>query len=464
MSERAAPHLTDEDYGSLLDSLQDEPASELVAAPSVDLHRLLADFVDLYAGMRQRDGSWYKSMGVTVGGSEIAALMGMNPYSSFYKVVTSKIATLSGQKDWDGGGIACWWGSLFEDVVAGVVAADLGAPILGDEISIRDRPGHRNSPDGYVVATFYVGADGEPRIWTTERPRPAAGYQRIALLEFKCPLSRRPGPSVPRQYKPQLWSGLMVSPVASLAIFVDSVFRKCALGDLGATPEYDTAYHRRDADSRPWEAPFAWGVIAIYAPRLDAPLGVRMGWRGAEWAAGDPVAGDAPDAAQEAWRLHATYFGMRADYDHERAGVVDFGDAGAGVFEQMMGLVDRGVFKVRGRDRHRFADGRGNLPAGAVEAARRAPPAGYWLVGVLPWKLFESTYISVNREPGFEETAMPLIAEAHKIVSEAIASGDPPAYLAKVPRFAVAAHPADTGPPPPRLAAVEVQDFFDMLS
>jgi hypothetical protein len=65
------------------------------------------------------------------------------------------------------------------------------------------------------------------------------------LLEFKCPLSRRPDGGVPKQYLPQLWSGLAVSPVAHAGLFVDVVFRKCALADLGPGPEYDREYHRR---------------------------------------------------------------------------------------------------------------------------------------------------------------------------------------------------------------------------
>lgn len=435
-------------------------SAEATSVEATNLHKLLDEFVALYAGMRQHDSSWYASMGMTVGGSEIAALMGMNPYSSFRKVVASKIATLRGQKDWDGGGIACHWGTLFEDVIAAIVAADMGGKIVGDDISIRDRPGHRNSPDGYIVARFYTGVDGELHIWTTNLPR-ADTHERIALLEFKCPLSRTPTGTVPRQYKPQLWSGLMVSPVASLAIFVDSVFRKCALGDLGPTAEYDTNYHRRGPT--PATAPFAWGLIEIYAPRLDAPLGCRMGWAGAEWAPGDASSEERDaDASVAAWRLHAAYFGTQAENNHATHNVVDFGDASAKLFESMMALVDRGAFTVRGRERHRFADGRGADLGGVVEAARRAPPPSYWLLGVLPWKLFETTYIPVERDNNFEAIAMPLIAEAHQIVADAIASGAPEAYLATVPRFAVS-EPTESAPSK-LFDAADVQDLFDSLS
>ena len=63
----------------------------------------------------------------------------------------AKLDTLAGRER-ESGGPACWWGTIFEDVLAVVVGDDLGAPVVGDDICIQRFQGYRNSPDGYVVA------------------------------------------------------------------------------------------------------------------------------------------------------------------------------------------------------------------------------------------------------------------------------------------------------------------------
>jgi len=405
--------------------------------------QLLNDFVALYGGMKQRDASWYESMATTVGGSEIAALLGMNPYSSFYKVVQSKITLMSGQSDFEGG-VACWWGSLFEDVVAQVVEVDLGAPVCGDDICIRDLPGHRNSPDGYVVVKLYNGVDGRDHIWTTNRAEHIISRSEIALLEFKCPLSRKPTGTIPRQYKPQVWSGLMVSPIARSGLFVDSVYRKCALADLNGGPEYDTIYHMRDRGSV-WEGAYALGLIGVYAPRNDAAPHVRYGWKGEKWTPADgDIMADNADAAQAAWFLHMQTFhkAPAATADATPIDVMDLGDVVGATFETVMSLIDRRAFKTR-RIPPCFLDGRGhNLRSNRAiqreiwKMQREAPP-GYWLMAVLPWKLFEMNYSPLDRRPGFEAEVLPLIDEVHAIVRGAVAARDPRRYLeTEVPRFA----------------------------
>jgi len=447
-----------------------QEAQEAPAEEGVGLEALVDDFVGFYKNMRQRDAGWYASMGVTVGGSELAAVMGMNPYSTFYDVVLSKIATLGGGSSWDGGSEACWWGVLFEDVIAAYVATDLGGTVKGDEICIREFAGHRNSPDGFIVANFYRGADGALHLWTTDKSPDIPTLQKILLLEFKCPISRKPAMAVPKHYMPQLWSGLMVAPVAHQGLFVDAVFRKCGLLDLGDTSDYDTDYHPRDrspAGGALWELPVAWGLVGVYAPLLDAPRHVRYGWRGPEWAPGDPSA-DEPDAdaSQAAWQVHSAYFGLRLRNQAATRDAADLGDMEARAFNRVLGLINRGRFPVV-RVAPCFADGRGHdlhsgrAIGGTIEALRRQAPPHHWLLGVLPWKLFEVDYVPVDRRPGFADEALPLIEEVHQTVTEAVASGDPIAYLAsKASRFARAAPPAGKSAV---VSDADVQDLFDAI-
>lgn len=445
--------------------------------------RLLAEFVAEWKarGFVQRTKPWTDSMATTVGGSEIASLLGRNPYGKTADVVLSKIALLRGETTWTGGGEGCWWGTLFEDVIGAVVAVDLGSELLGDELCIHGVfPGHRNSPDGYIVARFGLRPGAEELQLVTTAPADQAGpwepigpggapfLEKILLLEFKCPISRKPEAAIPKQYWPQVQSGLAVSPLAHRGLFVDAFFRKCALADLGPAPGYDVDYYRYDLPRQEaWlttQGPFAWGLIGVYAPRLTAPLGVRFGWRGKAWAPGDPSS-DLPDAdaSLAAYHLFTQATGSvpdpRAPHD-----LADLGEAPKALFDWALSLIDRKRFPVR-RGAPVFADGRGRASgAGAQlrELAAAAPP-DHWLFAVLPWKLFEVHYKFVDREPGFMDRVCPLIADVHRIAAEAVRSPDPTAYVVK--HVGPATVPWAPGAPGSRaLSSAEVEDVFATIA
>ncbi len=431
-------------------------------------HRLLDLFVSLHGGMTQRGPEWYKSMATTVGGSEMAALLGMNPYSKKDDVILSKALALGGLSDFRGGE-ACWWGTLFEDNIEAYVAADLGAPVKGSDICVRAVAGHRNSPDGYIVAQFYEGPDGFAHLWTTDMSRDLKMSPRILLLEFKCPLSRQPDGKVPRQYKPQVWSGLAVSPVAHLGLFVDAVFRKCALADLGDTPAFDRDYHYKAAERAAGveeddqALPVAWGLTFVYAPRVEAPRRVRLGWRGEEWAAGDPdpEAYDA-DGAHAAWQIYSAAVGHRPG---EKPYPADLGAMEKRLFVRSLGLIDKKLFRVV-RSPPCFADGRGVCLhdcediADAIYDARKAAPPDYWLLGVLPWKLFDVCYVPVRRRPGFMAEVLPLIQEVHRVAAEAHASGDAAAFL-RSRKYDELLKAEENKP---KINMDELQDLFDAIT
>lgn len=382
------------------------------------LDKLLINFVNIYGGMKQHDASWYSVMGTTVGGSEIAALMGRNPYSSFIDVVTNKIVTLTGGNSWTGGSEACWWGTLFEDVIGGYVSVDLGATIRGDDICIQEIVGHRNSPDGYMVARVYYDDDNKLNIWTTDMSIEIPTVLRILMLEFKCPMSRKPLGIVPKQYTPQVWSGLAVSPVAHLGLYVDAVFRKCSLLHLGDNPNYDVAYHRYDRGA--WENPVAWGLIGIYVPVLDAT--------------------SEPD----------TLFASQLFAKTQK--IVDLGNIDYKLFNRVLGIIDKKKFLVRRADAC-FADGRGKVTN--IDDFRKNVPDKYWFFGVLPWKLFEVNYIPVERRPGFMEEILPLIDNVHRTVSDALKNPLRSTFDATdCSKHLITSH---------KHTSVEIQDLFDNI-
>ena len=416
----------------------------------MDLDDLIKLFVQLHAGMKQRDSSWYTAIGTTVGGSELAAIMGINPYSSFLDVVDTKISILDGGNgNWNGGNEACWWGVLFEDIIGVYTEINLGSPLHGDEICVQAIAGHRNSPDGYIVGKFYLEND-EFHLWTTDMDPLIETFQMIVLLEFKCPLTRKPNGSIPKHYVPQVLSGLAVSPIAIRGLFVDSVFRKCCLLDLGDNPNYDTTYHFRDDASD--RDPVAWGIILVYAPKLDTPRHVRFGWRGPVWVQGDPSS-DEPDndAAYAAWDIRSRYLGMRDSTE-----LVDFGDMDKNLFNRSLGLINRNKFIIR-RELPYFADGRGNNMPLDKAIATIPPSEHYSLLGVIPWKLFEVNYVQVDRRSEFLEKLMPLIESVHQTVAEARSSGDTTAYMYKK-RTQIAATRNEK-----KINEKNLQDLFDSV-
>ena len=451
-----------------------------VCERTADYHALIERFVALHAGRpRQRTEAWLARKATSIGGSEVAALMGWNPYSSFGKVVGAK----AGVRTWDGASVACWWGTLFEPVIERFVEIDCGTRLAGTDISVPAPAGsglrgrHANSPDGYAVLTLYLSDRDEWRLLATDAAARAAAAGRpqvevVALLEFKCPFRRWPKGGVPRHYRPQVWSGLALSPVACLGVFVDAGFRKCALWSLGPQEGYDRAYHRERENPR-WGAPVAWGVTGVYAPRLGAPRGSRAPAE-VRGALAQALGEGAPaDPAYEAWHLRYAYFGLLPESPASAArgfspDPVDFGDCSKAAFETMMLHLSQGGFRAE-HVGPCFPDGRG-APLGddtqigrAVEALAAAPPRGHYLLGVLPWKLLEVDYSFLERRPGFLAEVAPLVHECLGAAAQIRGAADPAGaygeYLAARARAR-----AEKGERPSAAAsAADVQDLFDAV-
>ena len=364
----------------------------------INFEKVLDDFISLHDGVEQRGQAWYASMAYTVGGSEVSALMGKSPYADKYDIMLRKIATIKGEERRSLGD-ACSWGTIFEDVVGSYVSIDIGSQLKGDSICIQKYKGHRNSPDGYIIAKFYH-EDGELKLWTTDQDERDDTIDMILLLEFKCPLLRKPRAGfVPDVYIPQVWSGLMVTPVANQGLFVDSVFRKCSIGDFEyiqyenkrvcrqMDPTYDTTYHTRDCISKKYTNPIAWGVIGIYSDVLKP--------------------------------------------------FIDLGTASNDTFSNYLQKIETKEYNIK----HLlpcFADGRGRefiRIEEDIETLNDETPEGYHLIAVLPWKLFEIHYVFVQRRVNFIHEVYGLIQEVHNTVKDAMQTTHPEKYVSQLKRY-----------------------------
>lgn len=469
-----------------------------------ELEKILARFVAQHSGgARQRSNDWLAGRKTLIGGSEVAALMGRNAYMSKEALVAKK----AGLRPFTGN-TACRWGTLFEPVIEAVVEIDCGTRLMGTDISVAAPRSsglqglHANSPDGYgVVALYLDDGDGVWRLRATDAETAEAAdglpiCHIIALFEFKCPFRRLPSApsakkSVPGHYLPQVWSGLAVSPVAHLGIFVDAVFRKCSLDSLGVGAEYDHEYHR-ECGSAHWDGgPVAWGLIAVFAPRLSA---ARRSTAPVVDAAGDGGGGDGgggggggdgdfdPSSvlqsnskgahAHTAWGLYRRYFNVPFGQLRDGLDLVDFGDCDADVFEDALKAIDAKGFRTELRGPC-MSDGRG-LPlftpdeiCTVIDSCAAAAGPSEFLLGVLPWKAFEVNYTFVQRRPGFLEEIEPHVRECLAATGQILSASDAARaydeYLSDARAKKASSRAGAIGPVVAAQPTPAVQAFFDSL-
>lgn len=356
---------------------------------SNNLNNLIDQFVALFNNdVKQRDSNWYKLMGITIGGSEIASIMGLSPFTSFYKVVESKIEICKGLKQWnDIDTLSCWWGTVFEGIITKYVEHDLGNKIKGANICIQKYEGHRNSPDGYMIVNFYKD-DGIYHLWTTDLDTSIIELSIIVLIEFKCPITRKVTGDIPKYYVPQVLSGLSVSPIAYKGLFVDALFRKCSINDLGNNPIYDFNFHKKNIKSCTG-LPIAWGAITVYLStgcNITSPKIINL------------------------LDLYNSNCSGNGNGSGNGSNVIDLGNACHDVFSVIMARINDKTLLIS-KSTVVFPDGRGNS-----EALNNDTIQGYTIYAYLPWKLFDVTYILIDREPNFLENIMPLINKVHTLV------------------------------------------------
>lgn len=348
------------------------------------LNDLIDAFVNVFNNdIKQRDKDWFKLMGTTIGGSEIAAIMGLNPHSSFYKIVESKIDICKGVKTFNVfESVACTWGLIFEDIISRIVEIDIGNKVKGGNICIQKYEGHRNSPDGYVVAHFYYKNDSY-HLWTTDMDKDIIILSLIMLVEFKCPITRKTTSNIPKYYKPQLLSGLSVSPLAHKGLFIDATFKKCSLDQLGYNPYYDTIFHK---NSELTKNPIVWGTINICFHKANITDGIK--------------------------NIYKEYF--KLDFDDTDDNIIDLGDVSYDIFNTVLFLLNDHQLTSY-ISNIQFFDGRGS---DLIEFDENIDD--YITFAIFPWKLFDLTYIPIDREPNFLEDIYPIIKKVHEIVKDSV--------------------------------------------
>ena len=217
------------------------------------MKKKLDNYINNIKTLEQKSKEWYAIRPFTIGGSEIATIIGRNPFNTIKSLVAEK----SGIKESFKGNINTRWGCLFEQVTREWTQLTL---LIKDKIieigSIEGIiPGQRYSPDGLGIVQLYDENDNI--------------IYFMVLFEFKSPLKSIPDGSIPKHYIPQIQTGLLTIPITEVGIFVNNCYRKCALNDIGFNMTYDNIFHSGDITKKltkkqKIEEVFACGIICFY--------------------------------------------------------------------------------------------------------------------------------------------------------------------------------------------------------
>jgi len=228
-----------------MDATNPSAAAEATAVTAPDPVETLRSWVKTKSqnGIRQHSEEWHNRRQFTIGGSSIATIQGRNPFCSLKDFLTER----AGLKEHHST-IYTQWGCLFEQVIKKYTENKLGCEIIGSDLFICESDSVSYSPDGLGVV------EGQ-----------------IVLFEFKCPFNRIPSSSgPPKYYIPQVKMGLDLLKIPEYALFVEGVFRRCSLDQLGLGSEYNTSLHVskagtvRSPGGRAGAQPIAFGVIGFY--------------------------------------------------------------------------------------------------------------------------------------------------------------------------------------------------------
>lgn len=321
------------------------------------LNKRIDAFVEKYADLpKQKSAEWaeWRTTGgpkkVYLGGSEIATATGLNPYQSRAQLIRGKCELKTGKENDDP--IAMHWGSHFEDILARAVEIDLNTKFKGTEMIITDHSLYRYSPDGFLVVGLKIDDMGHLIVCSTEDPE---CQLVIALAELKSLWARVSKGIVPHYYLPQPMAGLEVSPIATVAVFIEGLFKACNINDLGPNKNYNRYIH----DKQRWlnMFPISWGITFLYCN-------------------------------EEEYDKYISLYGC--DYD--------IGDVSKEQFKYVMQKVDKGIYETFNTDPKPYSQ---DAIDELIDLYMIPQKEGFYCVGYFGWKLFEIQYIPITRDPHY---------------------------------------------------------------
>lgn len=179
---------------------------------------------------KQGTEEWLENRKYAFGGSEIASVLGNNPYESLNKLLDRKISKENVSDD------ARLWGHLFEPIAKKFIEKERNTEI--HDFGSVPHPQYPicYSPDGILVE-----------------------QDKLVLLEIKNPIWRAIH-YVPNYYLDQVLSGMNIFPVA-YCLFAQFMFRRCAIYTDSTSQTYDRFYHKESRTRAPPKSVIAYGYL-----------------------------------------------------------------------------------------------------------------------------------------------------------------------------------------------------------
>lgn len=204
----------------------------------------------------QGSEEWLLARKNTIGGSQIATVLGVNKYENVQALVKEKTGVSPFKK-----AAPLWFGSIMERCVEQYVGIRYDAETF-ETGSLPSKWKHISySPDGLcVVHRKLLGITDEEYAHIKENSVfQTHGDYVVVLMEFKSPYRRIPlKDKIPEYYLPQPLLGMDVIEIAEMAIFIECVFRFCGLEQLK-----DSSYSRYHYDKNRYTDHIAFGIISI---------------------------------------------------------------------------------------------------------------------------------------------------------------------------------------------------------
>lgn len=370
----------------------------------------------------QRSAEWYDIRKFTIGGSEVATVLGLNPFESVKSLVAKK-ANLSSAFN---GNTATRWGNLFESVTQQftekLLKMHVNIFVPGSVKGVVE--GQRYSPDGIGVVRLLRDDDVKDNF--------------IVLFEFKSPLRSIPLGAIPKHYVPQVQTGLLSIHIAEFAIFVNCCYRKCTLENLTFNSIYDVNFHDGDVKKCKTitdEEPYAIGVCCFYQTIEQYEQAVKA----CGYSPSNQVSQD--DQFDQHDQINYEYNKYNKYNDAEvllRSEIIDFGASNA-LVDDLLRLIDckkihvkylpmsfnsNRVNSMKFTKTHKIKHETCVLDyidlIGKFKEQCDIVPIGY-----MPWKLMKTDVLIENRIDNWLEKIKEPITETITIIKEINSSDDP---------------------------------------
>lgn len=245
---------------------------------------------------KQGTEQWLKLRIHTIGGSEMATVLGENKYQKLKDFVGGKLGIDEYKFS---GNLATRWGKMFEPAFRQYVEFLFNNSIY----ECGSIPGYQEngivlqsySPDGIGVASIeriseLIDINSEQYFSTKAshenqyidlKSKFKKSKRMTILYEFKCPLRAGLDGRVPDHYISQPLTGLCTIPITHMAIFMQGVYRRCSVRDFLPNPNFDTDFHSSNYGSQQiFTNPILLGFIGLFktsqapsAPKTKAPKG-----------------------------------------------------------------------------------------------------------------------------------------------------------------------------------------------